>query len=107
MKIIYDSQIFRRQKFGGVSRYCAELIKGINTERDFTTFPRKFFSANKHLRSTGLTYFDFITDRFKFPGKYYIENFVRKIEDRNLVRFIKKGDFDLFHPTDYNPVLAF
>ena len=30
MKILYDHQMFHRQQYGGITRYFAELIKGLN-----------------------------------------------------------------------------
>ena len=102
MKILYDSQIFRVQKFGGVSRYCAELMHGLRREKGYEVLPLKVFSHNKHLASLGLTKYAFLADR-KFHGKPTIEKFIRRKEEEFLFKNLKAGSFDIYHPTYYNP----
>ena len=103
MRILYDSQVFRVQKFGGVSRYCAELIYRLKQNKEYQVLPQKFFSNNKHLSSSGLTKYNFITDSIRVPGKKYIENRIKRKEEIFLFNKIKDGNFDLYHPTYYSP----
>ncbi len=104
MRILYDNQIFRIQKFGGVSRYCAELMYGLEKNKEFEILPEKFFSHNKYLSSLGLTNYNFIRDHINIPGKKYVEKFIRRKEDRFLYRNLTSKSFDIYHPTYYNPV---
>lgn len=106
MKILYDNQIFKTQKFGGVSRYYAELLKGIRQSGNIDFLPAYFFSENKHLRFNGLTRYDNITDQYRLPGKYKLRNYLRKKEDKDLLKLVKGGKYDLFHPTYYSPLLV-
>ena len=103
MRILFDNQIFRVQKFGGVSRYCAELIHGLKQTKDFQVLPHRFFSNNKHLGSLGLTHHNFIANSQNLPGKRYIEKFIRRKEEKFLFENIQGGSFDIYHPTYYNP----
>ena len=102
MRILYDNQIFKVQRFGGVSRYCAELMLGMNKQQGFTSFPKKFFSRNEHLRQLGLAKYSFVNS-INIPGKKFVENYIRRKEERFLYTNIKNGDFDIYHPTYYNP----
>ena len=103
MRILCDSQIFRVQKFGGVSRYCAELIHGLKKNKDIQVLPNRFFSNNHHLRLLGLTRHNFIANSQNLPGKRYIEKFILRKEEKFLFENIQHGNFDIYHPTYYNP----
>ena len=103
MKILYDNQVFKVQKFGGVSRYCAELIHGLLQNKDCEILPKRFFSGNKHLDLLGLTSFHFVSNSRNVPGKQYLEKFIRKREERFLYENIRRGSFDIYHPTYYHP----
>jgi glycosyltransferase involved in cell wall biosynthesis len=102
MRILYDNQIFRIQKFGGVSRYCAELMYGLEHDKEFEVLPGKFFSYNKHLSSLGLSNFNYVKG-INIPGKKYVEKLIRRREDRYLITSLKSKNFDIYHPTYYNP----
>lgn len=106
INILYDNQIFKIQKFGGISRYYAELIKGVNRTRNYKAVPEKFFSANKHLRSNGLTRFNRFTDDFNFRGKWKVEDLILRNEQKKLIKMLRSGDFDIYHPTYYDPALV-
>lgn len=101
-KILFDNQIFLMQDFGGVSRYFAELLKGLNESPDFSSLPDKLYSSNKHLRLNGMTYFNHFASNVRFRGKVRIENFFRKKDAKLLLKNIKKGEYDIFHPTYYD-----
>lgn len=100
MRILYDHQIFRAQKFGGINRYFVELMKlkenGIDVETTHPDLARvKVFSKRMDLFSRGVRYvkrkagFEEKADKGLFPP-----------ETRSKLR---KGAFDVFHPTYYNP----
>lgn len=99
-EILYDHQIFSGQVYGGISRYFAELISEINNEQTNIS-PRILlkFSNNVYLNKTGIkTYHFFNKTNFKGRNKIiYGLNYLH-----NLVQ-IPFSEFDLFHPTYYNP----
>jgi glycosyltransferase involved in cell wall biosynthesis len=101
MRVLYDHQIFTTQKFGGISRYFRELmkiqsesciVKAINpawfpkTENQ-NNQPNIFFRGVKYLkRHAG------INDK---PRQTYLPE--------EVMRIFKNAEYDLFHPTNYDP----
>ena len=47
MKILYDHQIFSKQKHGGITKYFCEIIRNIPSEHQFKL--ALLFSDNVHL----------------------------------------------------------
>lgn len=103
MRILYDNQIFKVQRFGGVSRYCAELMHGVNNREGYELIPEKFFSFNEHLRQLGLTKYDFLINSRLIPGKKLVEKYIRRKEEVFIYNHLRSGNFDIYHPTYYNP----
>jgi len=98
MKILYDHQAFAIQKFGGVSRYFYELMnhsKGI-----FEYDAPCVYSENVYLKPLNL-YKEFPV-KFYFKGKRIIINFLNK---SNSIKKIKKKNYDIIHPTYYDPYI--
>lgn len=94
MKVLYDSQIFSLQKFGGISRYIYELIynnKGLYE----TVLAGKYFE-NKYLSET-----KFYKDKLFFDFKYkkYLLNEYNKKFSKEI---IKENKYDILHPTYYD-----
>jgi len=110
MKILYDHQIFE-QKFGGISRYFTELIK-YNSTAEFSVR----YTDNVYLLSNKFKKYNIISNkehydrfliRYNFKGKGRLFKYYNKIFSRNQpklsIKYLKKSDFDLFHPTYYDP----
>lgn len=119
MKILYDHQAFTFQKFGGVSRCFCELIlhmpHGVETEISVKQ------SDNVHLLESHLCdeqldpismNFRRWTEKYPFRGSSRIYSVLRKwgilrtMENANLKYScdkLKEGDFDVFHPTFFDP----
>ncbi len=53
MKILFDGQVFVHQKIGGVSRYFANLVSGLNGVPDCTARVLAPLHRNDHLRALG------------------------------------------------------
>ena len=87
MKVLYDYQIFSFQRYGGISRYFYEIIKGINYELPLVFNNNAYFNKG-------------IDTEFNFKGKIRIYNFVNKLYS---IYALKTKNFDIFHPTYYNP----
>ena len=92
-KVLYDAQIFTSQKFGGISRYFVELMK--NMPYDISTDLSASFSHNIYLPE--------VKDIRDFPSIPFKKDLVKMLNHRRSVSQIVKGDFDVFHPTYYNP----
>jgi glycosyltransferase involved in cell wall biosynthesis len=109
MKILYDHQIFESQKFGGISRYFAELIK-FNPKAELSLkYSDNFYLQEECFKkykilSGNIGYDNFILP-FNFKGKGRLYRYYRKLYTNNQVisiKYLKKSNFDLFHPTYYD-----
>lgn len=100
MKILYDHQIFTAQKYGGISRYFYELIyefeklKNIETEMSLLVSNNHYISDKKHVRHVNFL------PQTEFRGKQRLLTMFNK---SNSILQLKKQNFDLFHPTYYDP----
>ena len=92
MKILFDHQIFSSQRFGGISRYHVQLMKYLNADWELPLF----FSNNFYLKE--LSSVPSFLPGYDFRGKNRI---LERINRFKTVAAIKKGDFDIFHPTFY------
>lgn len=97
MRVLYDHQIFHMQKFGGISRYFVELMSRLPKDVMFNN--KIVFTENVYLRDAD--------DRFskgiaipQFRGR---NRFIGPVNKLLSDMAISKGEYDLFHPTYYNP----
>ena len=117
MKILYDHQIFYRQNYGGVSRYFCELMNRFSTDPDMSfTLPlhyvqndnlSQFPQLNKYWsgRYNGLynNYFvSLLQKKIRFNALNFGLNFLINNQGES-VRLLQGQDFDIFHPTYYEP----
>lgn len=113
MKILYDHQIFTIQHYGGISRYFCELMDRYsqNTEIDFRLALR--YSQNDHLsQMPQLNAFWTQRNNF-FSDSRFFSDLQKKIHINALnhifnnqnesISCLKISDFDIFHPTYYDP----
>lgn len=96
--ILYDAQIFDIQNYGGISRYFSNLITGVKQSGSFEVKLPIVHSTNYYIRA--------------FPrvlnyqiGNILCKNVKTKSRWNNwyVQQNIKRNDFDIFHPTYYNP----
>lgn len=100
MKILYDHQIFTSQKYGGISRYFYELMSEFDKMKNIQTNTSLVVSNNHYISDKKLVkYFDLLPNK-QFRGKQRVFNFINK---QNTILNLKKQDFDVFHPTYYDP----
>lgn len=99
MKILYDHQMFSIQKYGGITRYFCELMKNLPLSFELSLL----LSDNYYLREDK-TFFkkkNLLPDAY-FKGKDTLLRTVADLNERYSKYTLKKGSFDLFHPTFYN-----
>ena len=99
--ILFDQQIFSLQQYGGISRYFSKLINGLYHSNDFKILPSNFFSNNKHLDEQQVNNFSQLYKTRNFRWRNRLINYLINKNDRNLIRYIKEGRYDIFHPTYY------
>lgn len=99
-KILFDHQKFSTQHYGGISRYFANIIQNmkVSSEFDYTIgclySPNHYIKNEQQLLNSKLGRF-FLNS--KYGGKTY------KINKKYCEYLISKNNFDIFHPTYYDP----
>jgi glycosyltransferase involved in cell wall biosynthesis len=117
MKIIYDHQMFYRQNYGGVSRYYCELMNQFSYDPGIS-----FILSLRYVQNDNLEQFkqlnqywsnrynilydnrliSFMQKKIRFNAVNFALNFVINNKGES-IRHLKKQDFDIFHPTYYEP----
>jgi glycosyltransferase involved in cell wall biosynthesis len=92
VKILFDNEIFHLQKYGGVSRYFSEIIKGINTNNFAQAYLPSFYSTNAYLPKTFLNTFEAIKP---------IHNLLQRTNSF-FNSLALRSKYDLVHLTHYN-----
>ena len=98
-KILYDHQMFTFQRFGGVTRYFADLMYNLPQNEFTADVPMKYCENHYVAETYGHKY-----DKLSFPENYRIRRRLYELaNDFISKKAIKNGDYDIFHPTYYNP----
>lgn len=98
MKVLFDHQMFSIQKYGGISRYFANLYHHLQGAEDMQAEVSVLYSKNHYLAN----------ERFALPkpaGKFLLKKDSKQYRwNKRYSRYIiRKNNFDLFHPTYYHP----
>jgi glycosyltransferase involved in cell wall biosynthesis len=104
MKILFDHQVFTIQKYGGASQYFIELYSHLLTMDTIQPEISVAYSENWYYQEL-FHQSSILPDKINLGkymnfGKYIIIN---KINEYNSKNRITKGNFDIFHPTYYDP----
>lgn len=100
MKILFDHQIFTVQKYGGISRYFYELIKELKNMDNIQINVSLLISDNYYISDKQtIKHMNFVPSK-DFRGKTRLILYSNKI---NSLYHIKKGNFNIYHPTYYDP----
>ncbi|MDA3883105.1 MAG: glycosyltransferase family 1 protein [Bacteroidales bacterium] len=119
MKVLFDYQIFQEQKFGGISRYFCEIISRFSYEVSSiigTRMSENYYLQNLYphiCNNQIITEHDFFKT-LNFKGKWRLYQILKtacplkfneynQINKQYSIRLLKKQQFDIFHPTYYNP----
>ena len=102
MKIFYDHQIFSYQTYGGISRYFFELMNQFQQLRgpDFQLALK--YSDNVYLKSLKGAAVEQLPSVLK-PGSKLRFLATYLLNKRLSSRSLRRGDFDVFHPTFFDP----
>lgn len=100
MRILYDHQCFVQQQYGGVSRYHFQLIKELNKLSDVDARLSLKYSNNFYINEDK----SFDVKKFFPDNKFYFKRTILDYINRiSTNRTLEKGDYDIFHPTYFNP----
>jgi len=98
MKILFDSQMFDKQVYGGITRYFANLISGLELKPDIDAEVSVLFTENYYLKNRKNNVNNFVWKLF-FSSRKRIAKW-----NKNYSRYrIARNDFDIFHPTYFHP----
>lgn len=100
MTILFDHQIFSIQIYGGISRYFCELMKNFENDNEIEYELSLRYSNNHYLKRLDNLSCRSFFENLTFRGKYRLLNILNR---RISKKFISKGDYDIFHPTYYDP----
>ncbi len=102
MKLLYDFEIFARQRYGGISRYFFEIIKGISDLRDSeidvflglnkSGYPFDELNNNVKVKKYNYQYSGNLHFLFNAINKYLFS------------KYVKDQDYDIYHKTYYSDI---
>ena len=112
MKILYDHQTFTTQQYGGIPRYFCELTRFFSKCSEISFEFSLRYSINENLTNQPELY-QYWSNRSVLLSNQILLTFQKKlnknilyhlkINQKESIRLLEKGDFDIFHPTGYNP----
>ncbi len=98
--ILFDHQKFTTQRYGGISRYFANMVKYIRFTEDFDCLSGVLYTENQYLTRKKFPFNNRLAKRF-FATPFGQKQ-LYKLNQQYCIRLLKKGKFDLFHPTYYD-----
>ena len=104
MKILYDGQIFDLQQYGGISRYFYELMRCYAATGELEFELACPYTTNAYLWEAPFLKLNTPLTRKRFKGSGLVNNLLARSRNRSAAETaLQAGDYDLFHPTYYDP----
>ena len=104
MKILFDTQCFDMQKFGGISRYFCEIMKNLSLNYEYIL--PCIYSKNEYIKQTKLV--NLVESSFPWKkfidflkNKFFLSEILRNRQE--CIKALQAQDFDVFHPTYFDP----
>lgn len=97
IKILFDHEIFSEQRYGGISRYFANLASEMNKDQSLRVKIAVLYVKNYYIRNVRQP-FNTILGRW-YLRKTHKRYYWNKKYSKSL---LKKGDYDIFHATYYD-----
>ncbi|WP_443936968.1 glycosyltransferase family 4 protein [Pedobacter sp. MW01-1-1] len=98
MKVLFDHQIFSLQRFGGISRYFANIFYGLKQSSKEQSSISVLYSQNHYIKDNP-GFFGEAIGKLLFKTQKKIYKWNKKFSKYK----IRKNNFDVFHPTYYEP----
>jgi len=98
VKVLFDHQTFTIQRYGGISRYFANLHNGLNNIAGANAQIALLYTENEYVKHLPFLFNNALGKKL-FTGHY---NRIYRWNKRYCTRQIKSGSFDVFHPTYYD-----
>lgn len=96
-RILFDNQVFSWQKVGGISRYFVELIQHLDS--DIQVDLPLIYSNNIYLKHQN----NKTLERFLSKDFFGRDRVINLLNTKKVEHFLKCGNFDIFHPTYFDP----
>jgi glycosyltransferase involved in cell wall biosynthesis len=101
MKVLYDHQIFWYQKYGGISKYFAELMSSAQKNNLFDFEFSAKFSNNEYIKDKYFSRVKQFLPKIDFVGKRTLFSSLNYLNQKSTLNYLEKKEIDLFHPTYY------
>lgn len=102
LHLLIDDEIFIYQRFGGVSRIFAELLKRLKTESGLQIHFRSTYSENEYLQAVFPSVYPPFLKNYSFPLKGKImRGLLMLINHSHIKKQLQSGKVDVFHPSFY------
>ncbi|WP_109695476.1 glycosyltransferase family 4 protein [Chitinophaga deserti] len=98
MKVYFDHQIFSLQRYGGISRYFANIYNSLQDNGHTGCKLTVLYSRNQYIQNVKFPLPAFLGERL-LRKQRKLEKWNRKYSGY----LIGKNDFDVLHPTYYHP----
>ncbi|MBC9911122.1 glycosyltransferase family 4 protein [Chitinophaga varians] len=98
MKVYFDHQIFSMQRYGGISRYFANIYNSLKDHGHTDCKLLVLYSKNAYIQDQKFPLSPFLGERL-LKKQHKLDRWNKRYSKY----MIKKNDFDLLHPTYYNP----
>tara|TARA_R110002124_G_scaffold185047_2_gene352518 strand:+ start:478 stop:1578 length:1101 start_codon:yes stop_codon:yes gene_type:complete len=100
VKLLFDHQKFTTQRYGGISRYFANIIQYIDKDSEFESDLGVLYSQNHYINQN----YSSLDQQFsKLLKKSWIARKLYQANEAYSSYLAQKGDYDIFHPTYYDP----
>lgn len=101
MKILFDFQMFLKQKYGGISKYFCELMSNLPSEHSYQL--SLLFADNQHLKDyKNLKKLNVSLPKKEFRGKGRVKTQFYNINRLYSQYQISSNNYDILHPTYYD-----
>ncbi|TXB63798.1 glycosyltransferase family 4 protein [Phaeodactylibacter luteus] len=101
MKVHFDNQIFRSQKFGGISHYFAELFDFL-PDYGIQPITQLSYTYNENYQRIGKEHWlERLTNGPYFKGRDRLKVYLRQKAQDTLNKKLSTGEVAVFHPTYY------
>ena len=98
-KILFDNQMFTFQRFGGVTRYFADLMYNLPADEFAADIPMRYCENHYVTETYGHRY-----ETITFPKNYRFRRRMYMLVNRHIAwKAAKFADYDIFHPTYFDP----
>ena len=98
-KILFDNQMFTFQRFGGVTRYFADLMYNLPADEFAADIPMRYCENHYVTETYGHRY-----ETITFPKNYRFRRRMYMLVNRHIAwKAVKFADYDIFHPTYFDP----